>query len=102
MKKILIVEDDELTRLSLEFRLRLVGHEVITANNGKEAIEIVKKELPDIIITDILMPEKSGLELVNFVRKDHIRPYIAIVVLTAIRLDPSVFKEHHIEIDDIF
>jgi CheY-like chemotaxis protein len=61
-KKILIVEDEEGLRLLYEEELRVEGYEVITAQNGREAIQKLEEEKPDLIILDIVMPVMDGLE----------------------------------------
>ena len=61
-KKILIVEDEESLRLLYEEELKAEGYEVITAGNGREAIQKLEEEKPDLIILDIVMPVMDGLE----------------------------------------
>jgi DNA-binding response OmpR family regulator len=62
MTTILLVEDDKNQRLLYEQELRHEGYEVVTASNGKEALEKVQEELPDIVIMDINMPKMDGIE----------------------------------------
>ena len=61
--KLLLVDDEE--ELLRAMRIRLVGwgYDVLTATDGKEAIQLVKKEVADAIILDIMMPDMSGIEL---------------------------------------
>ncbi|MCM8798693.1 MAG: response regulator [Candidatus Omnitrophica bacterium] len=61
-KKILIVEDEEGLRLLYEEELKSEGYEVITAKNGKEAIEKLEEGKPDLVILDIVMPVMNGME----------------------------------------
>ncbi len=61
-KKILIAEDEEGLRLLYEEELKSEGYDVITAKNGKEAIEKLEVEKPDLIILDIVMPVMNGME----------------------------------------
>ena len=61
-KKILIVEDEESLRLLYEEELKAEGYKVITAGNGREAIQKLEEEKPDLIILDIVMPVMDGLE----------------------------------------
>jgi two-component system response regulator (stage 0 sporulation protein F) len=61
-KKILIVEDEEGLRLLYEEELKAEGYEVLTAGNGKEAIQKLEEGKPDLIILDIVMPVMDGLE----------------------------------------
>jgi len=61
-KKILVVEDEESLRLLYEEELKSEGYEVLTAGNGREAIELLETEKPDLILLDIVMPVMDGME----------------------------------------
>ena len=61
-KKILIVEDEEGLRLLYEEELKAEGYEVLTAQNGKEAIQKLEEGKPDLIVLDIVMPVMDGME----------------------------------------
>lgn len=77
MKKILVVEDEEGLRLFYKEELEAEGYEVITARNGKEAIQELEKGKPDLIILDIVMPVMDGMEaLGKIVGKDRKIPII--------------------------
>ena len=69
MLKIVVVDDEKIIRTLLNEILGKAGHEVFVTGTADEAFEIVKEKSPDILITDIFMPEKSGLELIMEVRK---------------------------------
>jgi two-component system response regulator (stage 0 sporulation protein F) len=76
-KKILVVEDEESLRLLYEEELKSEGYEVLTAGNGREAIEQLEKGKPDLIILDIVMPVMDGMEaLGRIVGKDRKIPII--------------------------
>jgi CheY-like chemotaxis protein len=69
-KKILLV-DDEIDFLNLlKARLEANNYQVVTAMNGKEALEKVKREKPDALMLDIMMPEVNGLEVLKTIRKE--------------------------------
>src|SRR5438105_6422986 len=80
MAKILLVEDDELVRDMLAQVLVRASHEVISANNGEEAAEILKTAEPDIMVTDIIMPKKSGITLISEVKNKH--PKMEIIAIS--------------------
>jgi CheY-like chemotaxis protein len=61
-KKILVVEDEEGLRLLYKEELEAEGYEVLTARNGKEAIQQLEEERPDLIVLDIVMPVMNGME----------------------------------------
>lgn len=69
-KKILIVDDDDDTLFLMANRLSNQHYDIITASNGREALEKTKVEKPDLIIMDVLMPEKSGYEFLQELKKD--------------------------------
>jgi len=70
-KKILVVDDDEHIRYLLEELLESEGFEVDSAVNGHAAVELCKKSNFDLIITDIMMPDMDGLELLMYFRKNN-------------------------------
>jgi CheY-like chemotaxis protein len=70
MGRILVVEDDKAVRDLLREILERAGHEVIDASNGQEAITLYKENPADLVITNILMPEKEGLETIQELRRD--------------------------------
>ena len=63
MIKVLVCEDDEMVLKMIEFKLQKEGYEVFLAYDGKEAVEKIQSIQPDIIITDIMMPYLTGLEI---------------------------------------
>ena len=66
--KILIAEDEPSILKLMELRLRKEGHEIFTAENGKDAMEQILESGPDMVITDIMMPYNSGIEVLNFAK----------------------------------
>lgn len=62
MARILVAEDERDIRDLIEFTLRFGGHEVITARNGEEAVQMAPKEKPDLILLDVRMPRMTGYE----------------------------------------
>lgn len=81
-KKILIIEDDELMLKILEFILRKEHFEIKVAKDGLVGMEQISEFLPDLVITDVMLPSKSGLEIVTYLKKDF--PQIPIIVLSAL------------------
>lgn len=92
MAKILLVEDDDLVRDMLAQVLQRAAHEVSSAANGDEATEILKKMEPDIMVTDIIMPKKSGITLISEVKDKH--PNMEIIAISGGgRLDPTGYLD---------
>ncbi|TFB21130.1 response regulator transcription factor [Filobacillus milosensis] len=78
--KVLVVDDEEPIADILKYNLSNEGYEVLVAYDGQAAIELTKKEEPDIILLDIMLPEKDGMEVCREIRKDFHMP---IIMLTA-------------------
>ena len=68
---ILIIEDDEQFRGFVSELLTSEGFEVLTAENGKEGIDLLEVQQPDLILTDLLMPEKDGVRVISEVRSNY-------------------------------
>ncbi|MFK4751061.1 sigma-54-dependent transcriptional regulator [Oceanobacter antarcticus] len=78
---ILVVEDDPQLREAVVDSLELKGHQVIAAADGKQAILALQQQQPDLILSDINMPEMDGLALLSHVREEH--PWLPMVLMTA-------------------
>ena len=70
MTNILIIEDEEILRKTLYKMVKSAGYEVSEASDGEKALELIKEKAFDLVITDIFMPNKDGLEIVQFVKKN--------------------------------
>ncbi len=86
---ILVVEDIPNVLELLEVTLRFQGYEVISAHNGQEALEILEKETPALIITDILMPKLDGFSLVQKLRSNPKTLSIPVIFLSATYVTPE-------------
>jgi DNA-binding NarL/FixJ family response regulator len=82
-KKLLLVDDDPNLILLVKDYLEFRGYEVVTAENGREALEILTHELPDMIICDIMMPEMDGYGFVTELRKQNQASWIPVLFLSA-------------------
>ena len=80
MAKILVLDDELSILLMIKKMLEKDGHEVETALNGKEGMELFEKNKPDLLITDIIMPEKEGLETIIELKKKH--PELKIIAIS--------------------
>lgn len=69
-KKILIIDDDTFLIKLMEMALTKSGYQVVSASQGKEAIEIVKRESVDLIVVDMMMPEMDGLGFLQWLRQE--------------------------------
>lgn len=92
MATILLVEDDDLVRDMLAQVLERASHYVIHATNGEEAAALLKENEPDIMVTDIIMPKKSGITLISEVKNKH--PNMEIIAISGGgRLDPTGYLD---------
>ena len=82
--KILIAEDDNVSRLVLASTLKKQGHEVVAAENGLKALEAFQKDYFPVLILDWLMPGMDGLEVCRQVRNLLVENYTYIVLLTSL------------------
>lgn len=80
MSKILIVEDEAGLRQGLEINLRHENYEISTASDGEEAIRVFHSEQPDLVLLDLMLPKKSGFEVLDHIRKVSKVP---VILLTA-------------------
>jgi DNA-binding response OmpR family regulator len=96
--KILVAEDDAIMMATIQYQLKKEGYEVNTANNGREAMLAFEQEIPDLVITDIIMPYTSGLEFIGFIRSAH-NP-IPVLVLSALDEEDTVLEAFNLGADD--
>lgn len=92
MARILLIDDDEQVRNMLRMRLSRAGHEVIEAGDGREALEKFRAEPTELIITDIVMPEKEGLEVIMEICRDY--PKVNVIAISGGgRIDASSYLD---------
>jgi len=91
-KKILAVDDEKNIVRLVQINLERQGYEVITANDGKEALEKVDSERPDLVVLDVMMPYMDGFEVLQNLRRNPSTREIPVIMLTAKAQDQDVFK----------
>ena len=99
-KKILIADDEPDILEILEYNLAAEGHQIICAKDGDEAIEKAKKHLPDLIILDVMMPRKSGMDVCRILRLQPEFSNTLILMLTALSDETSHIKGLETGADD--
>ncbi|HEY9124309.1 MAG TPA: response regulator transcription factor [Bacteroidales bacterium] len=97
--KVLIVEDDSMTRKALEHRMKIDGYDVESAPDGIKGSEILKAGKIDILLTDLHMPNFSGLDLIKYVRNE-LRSNIPIIMVTRVGLEETVLNAFELGADD--
>jgi DNA-binding response OmpR family regulator len=80
MARVLVVDDDDAVRMMLKKMLETEAYDVITAENGIQALLSLHEQLPDVVILDIIMPEKEGFETIVELRRDY--PIIKIIAIS--------------------
>lgn len=83
VKKILVAEDQDMNRILIRDILLYHGYEVFEAANGKIAVELAKKHLPDLILMDIQMPVMDGFTAIALLREDPATKSIRMIALTS-------------------
>src|SRR5919112_5997213 len=90
--KILIMEDDLIMTLLLSRMLKKLGYSFICAKDGREGLEAIKTQSPDLVITDMMLPFVSGPEIVSYLKK---LPYrIPVILLSSMPLS-ALDNAHH-------
>src|SRR5437764_1763581 len=82
-KTILVIDDNKDIRENTAEILELAGYKAITAENGKQGVELAVKEKPSVIVCDIMMPELDGYGVLHLLRKNQQTQYIPFIFLTA-------------------
>ena len=92
MKKVLIVDDEPNILISLEFLLTKGGFQVFVARDGQEALDIIKAELPALVLLDIMMPNVDGYEVCQYIKNGSLLNHIKVVFLSAKTKDEDIEK----------
>ena len=90
--RILIADDEPNIVIPLEYLMKREGYEVLLAADGEQALEAIRRERPDLVLLDVMMPGKSGFEVCQTVRADESLAAMRIVLLTAKGRDADVAK----------
>ncbi len=96
---ILIAEDETIMLKTIEFRLKKDGHTIITAQDGKEALVKFGECNPDMVITDMMMPYASGLEVIAAIRMKEGKK-IPIIILSAMGQENTIVEAFNLGADD--
>jgi two-component system, OmpR family, alkaline phosphatase synthesis response regulator PhoP len=91
-QRILIADDEENIVISLEFLMKREGFEVLIARDGERALEMIRAELPDLVLLDVMMPKKSGFEVCQEVKTDPQLRTVKILMLTAKGRETEIAK----------
>ena len=81
-KTILVIDDDKLIREGLVAMLKNAGQNVLEASNGKEGLDSALEQKPDLVVTDVRMPEMTGLEMITQLRTNEWGQKVPVIILT--------------------
>ncbi len=98
-RRILFAEDDDLLASLLNFRMERSGYNVIHAKNGKIVKEYLSKSMPDVIVSDIMMPYFSGIELIDYVR-NVLKSSIPIIMISSAGNEENVLNAFKLGAND--
>jgi DNA-binding response OmpR family regulator len=91
-KKILFIEDDPGLQKALCEALKDAGHEVISALDGEEGLRIAQRDIPDLVLLDLILPKKDGFEVLREIRGDSRTASVPVIVLTNLEGSSEVQK----------
>ena len=92
MPRVLVVDDEvNIVRL-IQVNLERQGYQVETANNGAQALAKIRESRPDLLVSDVMMPEMDGLELLSTIRRDPVLNDLPVIMLTAKAQDANVME----------
>jgi len=83
MKTILIADDEPNIVISLEFLLEQDGYRVAVARDGQEALEAMSRQVPDLVLLDVMLPHLSGFDVCQRIRQNPAWQHIRVIMLTA-------------------
>lgn len=90
--KIALIEDDKFLLGAMNDKLLREGFTVFTATNGGEAMEVIKREKPDLVLLDLIMPVKSGFEVLEDIKRDNEVKNIPIIILSNLGQESDIEK----------
>lgn len=90
--KILVVDDDPYILMSLEFLMKKNGYDVMVARNGTEAQELVEKQVPHLVLLDIMMPDVDGYEICRYIKKTPHLQDVKVVFMSAKTKEADIKK----------
>jgi DNA-binding response OmpR family regulator len=90
MSRVLVIDDESVVATILEYAFAAMGHDTIAADGGETGIDAARTEHPDAIVLDLMMPEVSGLDVLDALRHDDETSSVPILVLTAVTMS----REH--------
>lgn len=101
-KQVLIVEDDTSMLHILSYKITAEGFKVLEAKDGDEGLSIALREYPDLILLDLLLPKRSGLDMLEKLREDEKGKKIPVFILTNLSANNTIYKSVALNTDAYF
>ncbi len=92
MKKIIVCEDEQVLQKALSIELLGAGFEVMSALDGEAGLALIKKELPDLVLLDLMMPKMPGFEVLKRLKEDESTKNIPVIILSNLGQDEDKEK----------
>lgn len=92
MARVMAVDDDHVIRGLIEVNLEMEGHEVVTAVDGREALQKVRADPPELILLDVMMPNVNGWQVAEALKREEATRHIPIIFLSARAMEADVRK----------
>ena len=83
MAKILVVEDEPSLQTLLEYQLKRIGHEIVVAPDGQQALASIRSDRPDLVLLDVMLPVKGGFQVLREMQEDPRLSSIPVIMLSA-------------------
>ena len=99
---ILVVEDDKFTGRMMELQFRKHGYDIEVVSSGKEALERIEQRQFDLVLSDVIMPNISGLELLRIIREKYTREELPVALITAMEDPPKMNEAMRLGVNDFF
>lgn len=100
--KILIVEDEETLSNMIKEEFKAEGHEIKIAKDGDEALSVSKEFIPDVILLDLVLPKKGGLEVLADLKSDEVSKNVPVIILSNLSEDEGIKKAISLGAEDYF
>lgn len=100
MKKILIVDDEANILMTLEYAFKKKNYQVFIARDGQEALDLLKNEIPDLIILDIMMPQVDGYSTLETIKGNPLLQHCKVIFLSAKKQESDIEKGLLLGADD--
>jgi DNA-binding response OmpR family regulator len=100
MTKILLIEDDEVLAGMYKMKIKQQGYELVAAENGEEGLEKAKKEKPDLILLDLILPQKDGYQVLQELKEDKETKGIKVFILSNLGQNGEIKRGKEMGADD--